>query len=349
MLRLTVSTRDVSQVRMAFSPLWEVVASLRALHAPASHAVHLPWVKRARRQIREAALDLEPLTALACAHPHRLPGFLAPTPTTPTPDLRTELADLRDSATLDPAALDPAALDLAAADSAGLNTLDLDEPPFADSTAPIVRELRSDPAAGLARICRTIERYWALVLEPHWPRMRSLLEADVLYRARQFADGGAGRLLNGLDATVAWEDGVLTIEHGGVSDERRLDGRGLVLVPSVFVWPRVATKTDRRWQPVLRYPARGVGTLWERGSATTLHALAAVIGRSRARLLAELSAPVSTTDLAARTGMSPAGVSAHLTALRDAGLVTATRIGRSVLYVRTTLGDDLLPPDATGR
>ncbi|MFL6056417.1 MAG: ArsR/SmtB family transcription factor [Actinoallomurus sp.] len=71
-------------------------------------------------------------------------------------------------------------------------------------------------------------------------------------------------------------------------------------------------------------------------------AIAAVLGRSRALLLTELEAPASTTELARRTGISPAGVSQHLTALRDAGMVSAHRAGRSVLYARTAIAESFL-------
>jgi DNA-binding transcriptional ArsR family regulator len=94
--------------------------------------------------------------------------------------------------------------------------------------------------------------------------------------------------------------------------------------------------------PQLAYPARGIGSLWEPQPATGLDALAAVLGRSRTRLLAELDTPASTTELARRTGLSMAGVSQYLTALRDAGLVSAHRAGRSVLYARTSAAESLL-------
>jgi DNA-binding transcriptional ArsR family regulator len=71
-------------------------------------------------------------------------------------------------------------------------------------------------------------------------------------------------------------------------------------------------------------------------------ALAAVLGRGRAQLLTELAAPVSTTELARRTGMSAGGVSQHLTALRAAGLVTTRRQGRMLLSARTDLADALV-------
>lgn len=67
-----------------------------------------------------------------------------------------------------------------------------------------------------------------------------------------------------------------------------------------------------------------------------------MLGRSRTRLLTELDTPASTTELAHRTGLSPAGVSQYLTALRDAGLVSAHRAGRSVLYARTAAAETLL-------
>ncbi|MGW4945888.1 ArsR/SmtB family transcription factor [Actinoplanes sp. NPDC004185] len=67
-----------------------------------------------------------------------------------------------------------------------------------------------------------------------------------------------------------------------------------------------------------------------------------MLGRGRTRLLLELDAPSSTTELARRTGMTAGGVSQHLSVLRAAGLVVAHRRGRSVLNVRTALAEALL-------
>ena len=64
-------------------------------------------------------------------------------------------------------------------------------------------------------------------------------------------------------------------------------------------------------------------------------------------MLADLAAPRSTIELAKRLSLSPATASHHLTALRDAGLVTCRREGRSVLYARTPLGDALATQDLT--
>jgi DNA-binding transcriptional ArsR family regulator len=113
-------------------------------------------------------------------------------------------------------------------------------------------------------------------------------------------------------------------------------------VPSVFVWPAVLLITAAPWQPTLIYPARGVGTLWEPGHPRPPRALAALLGRSRAAVLRALDQPRSTTDLARRLGLTAGGVSQQLTVLRDAGLVHGHRVGRVVLYLRTSAGDDLL-------
>jgi DNA-binding transcriptional ArsR family regulator len=110
----------------------------------------------------------------------------------------------------------------------------------------------------------------------------------------------------------------------------------------VFSWLGPATLTEAPWQPTLLYPARGVATLWDTGADRTPEALASVIGRTRAGLLAELDAPRSTTDVARLLGITPGGASQHLGALRAAGLVASQREGRVVLYVRTPLADALV-------
>ncbi|GAA4595913.1 hypothetical protein GCM10023194_66660 [Planotetraspora phitsanulokensis] len=86
---------------------------------------------------------------------------------------------------------------------------------------------------------------------------------------------------------------------------------------------------------------RAVGTLWEARDATG-NGLARLIGRSRAQLLAYTTSPTTTTQLAARTGLSLGTVSQHLTVLREAGLVTSHRYRHEVNYTTSDLGIALL-------
>ncbi|MEV6949814.1 helix-turn-helix domain-containing protein, partial [Streptomyces sp. NPDC051172] len=74
--------------------------------------------------------------------------------------------------------------------------------------------------------------------------------------------------------------------------------------------------------------------------------LVRLLGRGRAAVLAALDEPATTGALAHRLGLAPSSVSAHLTLLRDAGLLTARRYGHRVLYERTPLGIALVSSDA---
>jgi DNA-binding transcriptional ArsR family regulator len=61
----------------------------------------------------------------------------------------------------------------------------------------------------------------------------------------------------------------------------------------------------------------------------------------RARRLTTGGPAALFAELTQRLSLSPATTSHHLAALREAGLVTGRRDGRSVLYARTPLGDAL--------
>ncbi|MCC9309512.1 helix-turn-helix domain-containing protein [Kitasatospora sp. RB6PN24] len=318
MLALSFTAADLARTRFAVSPLWEVMASARMLRQPDRSALYRPWLEPARARLAAARLDWSLLAALVPLPPVMLPVFIAPPPSVPEPDLALELTVLRAT---------PPELVREAVAALGSPRL-----------APLVE----DPERGLAELAETVEAYWELVLAPHWPRLLTLLRGDVLHRARLLAEGGAQRLLDSLDPGVSWEQDTLQVPHRYHSGAKGLGGRGLLLVPTVFGGSKVHSVTSPRWQPTLRYPPRGVATLWEQAPAPAPEALAAVVGRSRALLLAELHAPASTTDLARRTGITPGGVSQHLTTLRAAGLVTAHRVGRFVLYARTGAAEALL-------
>ncbi len=317
MLEIEFSAEDVARTRFAISPLWEVIAGVRVVLGSHTQGLHGRWAEQTRARIAAAKLDLTPLASLLPPTDQQIPSFLSPPPTTPGPSLDVELAALRAT---------PREL---------LRTT-------SRSAQPAVDALLADPERGLGRLADAITAYWELAMAPFWPRMAGLHEADIQYRARRFAEGGTRYLFEDLGEQVTWDSGRLQIRHKFFHGVRRLDGHGLLLVPSVFAWPRVFSKTDAKYQATLRYPPRGVGQLWEAPPSPASAALAGVLGAARARLLAELSTPASTTDLAPRVGLSPGGVSQHLTALRAAGLVSAHRAGRSVLYARTRSAEVLV-------
>jgi hypothetical protein len=191
----------------------------------------------------------------------------------------------------------------------------------------------------MRRLADTLGDYWRLAVEPHWPRIRALLESDLAHRARRLTAGGQEALFGDLHPAVRWREQRLSVESD-YDAVLPLRGSGMLLVPSGFAWQRPASITEKPWQPTLIYPARGIAMLWEPGDAAP-EGLAALVGRTRANLLVALDAPRSTTELAERVGVTAGGASQHLSVLRGAGLVTGRRAGRSVLYVRTPLADSL--------
>ncbi|WP_318552150.1 DUF5937 family protein [Kitasatospora fiedleri] len=212
-------------------------------------------------------------------------------------------------------------------------------------TGPRTRALHADPAARLPALLREIAAFWETALAPYWPRIRALLDADVLHRSRQAARHGTGRLLNTLHPQLSWDDTALRLDRRSRTLARHTAGGGLLLIPTAFKGPGLSTRIAPPDPPQLAYRAHGVGRLWQPRTGSATEALAAVLGRARTLLLAELDAPATTTELAHRTGLSPAHVSQNLTALRAAGLATAHRTGRTVLYARTAVADALLAAD----
>ena len=170
--------------------------------------------------------------------------------------------------------------------------------------------------------------------------MRALLDADISYRSRQLAEGGLRRLVDTLHPSVRWAGDRIVADDPWDLD-LDLRGRGLPLMPSVFVDRRVLWPVRPESPPLAVYPVRAAATLWEAAPATDA-ALAAVIGTARARLLDLLRAPATTTELARRLGVAAPTVSEHLRLLRDAGLVISVRHGRAVLYVASARGLSLL-------
>ncbi len=306
---------DVARIRFAFSPLFEVVLSLLVLRAPASHSLHLPWVRATRPLL--ADLDLSELFALVPVR-GATADFLTLPPASPLPDFAEELQLVR--------ATPPDRVVAELGEVPGL-------------PEPAAERIRGDPEAAIGRLADTLQAYWDIALAGHWPRIQALLAADVLWRSRRLAVGGTRALFEDLHETIAWQGGRLSAaDPFGYSGS--LSGEGLLLVPAVMTWPRVR-KMIEPYQPMLAYPARGIGTLWETGAPPAPHALAALIGPTRAAMLTALAEPSSTTALARRLAITPGAVSQHLSVLLDAGMVTRSRVGRSVLYLRTRSGDTL--------
>ncbi|MET8922637.1 DUF5937 family protein [[Kitasatospora] papulosa] len=310
---------DLLRCRFALSPLWETQDAVRTLHRRARHGYHLPWLRRIEEGA--AGLDLTPLWLLMPESGFN-PDFLCPPPLGPLATFAEELAGLR--------ATDPAVardeMALALADTPG------------GLRSPTGRRMLADPARAVQELADLLEQAWRVMVEPHWPRLRALLEADIAYHSRRLAEVGFERLLGEIGPQLHWADSTLTVTGTRGDHSRVLGGQGLVLMPSVFVWPDVVGGYEPPWQPAVIYPARGIGGLWTEAAERTPDNLAALLGRARADVLCALTEPAGTSALAHRLALAPSSVSAHLKVLRAAGLLTSRRYGHQVLYERTPLG-----------
>lgn len=346
MLEITFTVEDLARTRLAISPLWELVASVRLLKAPRAWGFHRQWAAAVKHRLDRADVDIGLLFDLIDPGGWYLPDFLSPAPQSVVPDLTAELSALRrvsadqvrsDLGVLAYARTHPVGSLAEAAVPQSLPTNAADSLPSA-----AVAELFADPEAGIDRLAGQVQTYWQLAIDPYWGRVRALLEDDLLHRGRRLGQAGHGALFDDLDSSVRWRGGSLFIKHRGFGGIRHLAGEGLLMVPSAFVWPRVYSSTIPPWQPTLTYPARGIATLWNESPTSPPDGLARVLGKSRAEILAQLDAPRSTTELAARTGLTAGGMSQHLSALRAGGLVSPHRVGRSMLYARTSAAESLL-------
>ncbi|MFF4369768.1 DUF5937 family protein [Streptomyces sp. NPDC001594] len=312
---------DLLRCRFALSPLWETQEAVRTLKRPDRQGYHLPWL----RGIRAAAagLDLRPLWLLMPRRGHST-DFVSPPPAGPGVSFAEELALVRAA---DP---DEAREDMRRSLACTPGALD----------SELGRHLLADPARSVRELADLLERAWTALVEPHWPRLRALLEADVLFHSRRLAAGGLEALFDGLHPDLSWDSASLTLtitRPSPTHHERVLGGQGLLLMPSAFVWPQIAGGFDPPWQPTVVYAARGIGALWTPVRQDTPAALARLLGRARADVLCALEEPASTTALAHRLGLAPSTVSAHLRILTEAGLLIPSRHGHQVHYERTPL------------
>jgi DNA-binding transcriptional ArsR family regulator len=312
---------DLLSVRFARSPIWEAQSAVMALVGAEPQPHHASWLASVRNDI--AALELAPLVAVGVST-RWVPDFITPPPSGPTPTFGEQLAQIQSTP------LDQVAAELARCRAAARS----------DASIPLLDELVADPARARQVLAAALERAWDALVAPHWLRISALVDSDVAYRSRRLARAGLGSMLDSLHPRIRLSG--LTVVIDDASDERiAVAGRGLVLMPSAYVWPSVVAIIEPPWQPTIVYPARGIADLW-RDPLLPSKALARLVGETRAVVLGSLDEPVSTTTLAARLGRSASGVSGHLLALRAAGLVRSSRHGHELRYARTALGSAVL-------
>ncbi|TDD98882.1 transcriptional regulator [Jiangella asiatica] len=319
-MTVEVGVAELAATRFAVSPLSETVAALQQLAGRDRQPVHRRWLRWATAELAGHPIDLSHTWPLIVSDRLGWPEFLVPAPAGPGTSIDDDLAALRRTT--------PAQV------RASLRRVFADEPP------PAARDLSARPVTGLRAIAGELRAAHDRLVAPHWPRIRAVLDADVAYRARRLAIGGAADLFADLHPDLHWHDERLVLDGARWRTDRVVNRGpgGLVLMPVVLGSAYVLIKKSTSTQTTVRYPARGAGALWTAGARPAPGGTVRLIGRARAELLEALRSPATPTDLARSLGVTPSAVSQHLRVLRENGLVAGERSGRAVLYSTTALG-----------
>jgi len=336
MLRIYFSSEDIARTRVApaADQVWELVLSLHLLQGRSRDPVMAGWRRDVFGELRRDSTPGQ-LRLLLALNPPR--GYF--------PDFLTPYASLDG---LD-AGLDAVRSTPIGSLERDLNVLAGENPlPLPSSAAALARGDREV----LRHLTESMRTYQATAIEPYWARIQASVEADRTRRARALLDGGTEGLLASLRPAMRWDAGLLEVPDYPVDRELHLDGRGLLLVPSFFCARIPVTLVDPELPPVLVYPVdrlggltpapgEGAGPVPDIGGGARA-ALAALLGRTRARVLEVVGDGCSTGEVARRLHVSPAAASQHTAVLRNAGLLVSHRDRNTVLHTLTPLGRALL-------
>jgi DNA-binding transcriptional ArsR family regulator len=320
-LELQMAVDDFTRLRFGYSPLAEAIDSLNVLHSGRVHPLHGRWADDTRERLR--GLDTTLLQAIAP------PGAVVPTPP----------LDLNATASVQHQ------LNLVAAWPPQRLRAELEAVWCGRPMATAAREVICDGPAGGRRVAAALAAYWDTAIAPHWDRMRSVLEADIAYRARHAALRGISAMMNDLHPQLRLDHSSIRLAKTFKTCNGTLEasGIGVLLIPSIFGGPEIRFDAGTLGMPAISYRPRGLGTVWEDGtSAAPWDPVSALMGKGRTAILRSTGLPRTTTDLARELHLSGATVSVHLSTLKRCGMVTSWRSGQRVFYQRTPLAASIL-------
>lgn len=327
MLRIHFTDRDLEQTQVASTPdpLWETLLGMHIITSPGHlvSPVFNVWRRRAQHTLQEQNLveRLRMLSTLAPSQANYFPDFL--TPAASAEGLTSGLVGL-----------------LQTPKKQLFQELILAETHYVlPSWARLLAQGDRETLSGLADSVRHVHD---TVIAPDWSEVGASVTADWAIRARARNAQGVTGMLNSLRPLFRWNPPILEAPYP-VRHDVFLNGRGLRLVPSFFCWQKPVALFDPDLVPVVVYPIQHQPS-WAPQAVRNRHgvALGAVLGRTRARVLAALQGGITTTELAKKLGISGASASEHVGVLRDADLARSRRTGTIVIHTLTPLGEALL-------
>jgi DNA-binding transcriptional ArsR family regulator len=301
--------------------MWEVLLSLHLLQSRTGGLVFRHWRELVRHQMSPA---MRPLFELAPPFGYS-PDFL-------TPAAGAEGLE--------------SGVDALLSTSHGRLRTDLRQLAAYRPMSTWTRTLADGEIDSLQHLVTTMRQYHRVAVAPYWRLIQAAIDAERVTRTRVMAELGFEGMIASLHPDLRWRPPVLEVHGFTISRDIHLGGRGLQLIPSFFCWQQPTLLRDPELPPVLVYPVEHrLGLLGEAATAPATspsRPLVALLGRTRAAILAAVDGGCTTTELARRVGVSAATASQHASVLRDAGLITTRRLGGSVLHSLRPLGTDVL-------
>ncbi|MEV5480488.1 MULTISPECIES: ArsR/SmtB family transcription factor [Streptomyces] len=322
MLRIHFTSDDLARIRMVPTPdpLWEVLLSSYRLRHPSGAVYFGDWRRTVTTRLAPSA---------------HLLAALAP-PTGYAVDFLT------------PAGAGPSL-------AAGMETLrrtprtrlrnDLQELHDRHPGRPLpawTRGLAEGAPGAVSAVSDAVTAYFAAALEPVWPQVRRQVERDREWRTRDIDATGWEGVLAALHPSATWHYPVLELAFPADHDVH-LDGRGLTLQPSFFCWGAPTTFLDTGLPPVLVYPVERSLDWLASPHTPRQQAVAALLGKTRARVLEVVATAACTTTQLAERAHVPIQTASHQAAvLREANLIRSRRHRNTVIHTVTALGMALL-------
>ncbi|GAB3936129.1 winged helix-turn-helix domain-containing protein [Kribbella albertanoniae] len=187
----------------------------------------------------------------------------------------------------------------------------------------------------------SLRAYHEVAIAPYWRSINAQVTTENAELGDDLATYGVDTVLSRLHERVVWSPPELHLPDL-TGPDLHLGGRGIKLQLSVFCWRAPTKLLDSDGRPVLVLPVRQAPTLLHLAGTEPRRALAAVLGPTRAAALDAALVPCTTTELARRCGITPSAASYHAAILREAGLISSSRVRSTVLHHTTPLGRRLL-------
>jgi hypothetical protein len=207
--------------------------------------------------------------------------------------------------------------------------------------APHWRTAMRRPQRWIGTYAATLRAVWR-AFQPVWRSAQTLLERETARVGVACVSGTLDVLLTDLNPRWRFAGRTLTIPSR-TEEHIPLDGRLLVLTPTVSGAGSSVFDPDLDDLVWLGYPIPGLETLWQPdGRSAPPDALALMLGPVRAKLLRAARVPQPMQTLARMAGLTPNLATYHCGRMVDAGLLYRRRRGRRVYMGRTARGDALL-------